>query len=81
MKSSTAAVSEAIIGRIMHQLVTALAGLHDRGIIHRDVKPGAPHSESRAHKQANILIRGEKADPDVALADLGNGTSIAEKAS
>jgi len=37
----TAAVSEAVIGWIMHQLITALAGLHGRRIVHRDVKPGS----------------------------------------
>ena len=54
-------VGEDVVREVVRQLVDALAYLHERGIAHRDLKPG------------NVLLRRDTAqEVDVALADFGS---------
>ncbi|MCU7730997.1 serine/threonine protein kinase [Actinoplanes sp. KI2] len=60
LKTGPIPVGQAL--RVLHQIALAVAVLHDRGIVHRDLTPG------------NVLFRSRTAGrrgPEVVLADLG----------
>ena len=61
-KSKTGAAS---IRGIMHQLIASVANLHERGIVHRDVKT------------SNILLNSDDREPKILIADFSSGVSDA----
>ena len=57
---------DADIKTLMKNLVSALAHMHEKGVMHRDIKPD------------NILLESIKNDYDVRIADFGLATLINE---